>query len=195
MDAKNLTETTQTQYCGTPCNYLKYLQAKKVSLFQDWDQPDAPGGRGEEEEWDEETKQESGEKLQAKQFIKYQEPKVRRDSIMTCEISHCSSRFRRSRSQSGSPPYGRQPVSLPPIERPKTMGSQNSLRRSRTPGRADIEQKMKNGRNTEVHFSVSGKGLKQPDDRKNGMSSRISLNGPVHWGELHAFWSSFRLTY
>ena len=63
------------------------------------------------------------------------------------------------------------------------MGSQNSLRRSRTPGRADLEQKTKTGKTPEFHFSVSGKGLKQPDDRKNGMSSRISMNGPVHWGE------------
>eukprot|EP00090_Calanus_glacialis_P014050 TRINITY_DN22680_c0_g1_i1.p1 TRINITY_DN22680_c0_g1~~TRINITY_DN22680_c0_g1_i1.p1 ORF type:complete len:641 (-),score=123.37 TRINITY_DN22680_c0_g1_i1:187-1920(-) len=113
--------------------------------------------------------------------IKKQNRSLERNSKPNSSSSIRSQKFRRSRSQSGSPPYGRQPVSLPPIERPKTMGSQNSLRRSRTPGRADLEQKTKNGRNPEVHFSVSGKGLKQPDDRKNGMSSRISMNGPVHW--------------
>jgi len=116
-----------------------------------------------------------------KNEMKKQNRSLERNSKPNSSSSMRSQKFRRSRSQSGSPPYGRQPVSLPPIERPKTMGSQNSLRRSRTPGRADVEQKLKNGRNTEVHFSVSGKGLKQPDDRKNGMSSRISLNGPVHW--------------
>ena len=49
-------------------------------------------------------------------------------SLDLCKYHFFISRSRRSRSQSGSPPYGRLPsVALPPIERPKTMGSVTQL--------------------------------------------------------------------
>jgi len=102
-----------------------------------------------------------------------------------------SIRSRRSRSQSGSPPYGRIGLALPPIERPKTMGSQLSSRgqaEARGPGgrsqasSRDREQRGRGAR-SEVQFSVSGVGLKQhsQEDRRSGVNSRISMNGPLHW--------------
>ena len=40
---------------------------------------------------------------------------------------------------------------------------------------------------TQVQFSVSGVSLKQhsQEDRRTGVNSRISMNGPLHWGECH----------
>ena len=96
------------------------------------------------------------------------------ESILVIFISHTlfdclflKLRARRTRSQSGSPPYGRQQtaVSLPPIERPRTQGSR--------PGPANPP-----------HFSVAGRALRQPEraDPERRNQTRISMNGPVHWG-------------
>lgn len=78
-------------------------------------------------------------------------------------------------------------MSLPPIERerPKTMGSQISARGSRTPGRLDLDNKSRNGKQ-QVQFSVSGTALRQHEDRerKHGINNRISMNGPLHWGNV-----------
>ena len=78
-------------------------------------------------------------------------------------------------------------MSLPPIERerPKTMGSQISARGWRTPGRASEQEKSRNVKQ-QVQFSVSGTALKQHEDRerKNGINNRISMHGPLHWGNV-----------
>ena len=62
-------------------------------------------------------------------------------------------RSRRSRSQSGSPPYGRLPVSLPPIERPKTMGSQVSARSGGSRTR-ETNNKPRSGKNEVQDYLV-----------------------------------------
>ena len=43
----------------------------------------------------------------------------------------------------------------------------------------------KSSQSSQVQFSVSGVGLKQhsQEDRRSGVNSRISMNGPLHWGE------------
>jgi len=102
--------------------------------------------------------------------LKKQNRSLERGSKPGSSSSVAGRGLRKSRSQSGSPPYGRQPVALPPIERPKTQGSGKERRRSRTPAKPS--------------FSVSGRGLKKPEEGnggRNGVSSRISMNGPVHW--------------
>ena len=66
------------------------------------------------------------------------------------------------------------------------MGSQISARGWRTPGRtSDPEQKSRNAK-PQVQFSVSGTALRQHEDRerKNGINNRISMNGPLHWGNV-----------
>ena len=88
-------------------------------------------------------------------------------------------------------------MALPPIERPKTMGGAAGAR-------LRAEQKPRSGRTEvspapvvpvciilttnyrpQVQFSVSGVGLRQAagsEERRSGVTSRISMHGPLHWG-------------
>ena len=78
---------------------------------------------------------------------------------------------RRSRSESGSPPYTRNPLALPPITRPRTMGGERpstlgaeilvGVVRPSTMGGVKVQYSgIQEGFKTEPQISISGKGLR-----------------------------------
>ena len=94
-------------------------------------------------------------------------------------------------------------MALPPIERPKTMGGAAGarLRAEQKPrsGRTEVSPapvvpvciilttnyRLDHAPCPQVQFSVSGVGLRQAEgseERRSGVTSRISMHGPLHWG-------------